>query len=66
MFQTPKTKKADRKDHIWVKMLEGYWKCVLCGGVTRGQNPPEYPTPRDWYPERYDELCDEERQLAPI
>lgn len=66
MFQTPKTKRADRSDHIWIKMLEGYWKCMLCGGITHAQNPPEHPTPKDWCPEKYEILCDEERQLAPI
>lgn len=52
----------DRTDHVWLRRRGGY-KCVLCGGIT--SRPPQYPTPKDWVPTRYEPLDDEERLLVP-
>jgi hypothetical protein len=49
----------DRKDHVWTR--RGVcWKCVLCGATTFS-DPPEYPTPEDWTPRRYEKLTESER-----
>lgn len=41
MFQTPDTRKLDRKDHVCLRQGDR-WKCCLCGAITR--NPPHYKT----------------------
>ena len=57
----------DRADHVWVYRMHRKtrcWKCVLCGGVI-SQEPPVYPTPAGWLPDRFEPLRDEERSLCP-
>ena len=61
-YQTPKTVKPSRSDHIWVR-VDKLFKCVLCGGVTR--SPPDFPTPREWMPDRYYPLTPDERSMLP-
>lgn len=63
IFQKVGQRKIDRKDHVWVRLEGGVYKCVLCGGMAR--QPPGYPTPRDWLPTKYEPLTDEERALCP-
>jgi hypothetical protein len=48
----------DRTLHVWRKNGHGWWKCVLCGGVSRR------PT-MDGLPEKWEPLTDEERGLSP-
>lgn len=62
-FQTPE-KYQKRSDHVWVRNGNG-WKCCLCGAVVKGGDPPDYPTPEDWKPHRYEPLLAAERDLAP-
>ena len=60
-FQRPSNTLAlDRKDHIWCR-VEGKWVCGLCGAFVR-MTPPDYPTPREWMPERFVALTDAERK----
>lgn len=66
LYQTPKTRKPDRTDHVWVRRVEGGFKCVLCGGVTN-EEPPMSPTPKGWMPDHYElPLTPEERAQAPF
>lgn len=70
VFQTPyqstTTTSIDRKDHVWIpkyvgESLVGY-KCCSCG-ATVTEVPPNYPTPENWYPLRYEVLTEEEREI---
>lgn len=63
MFQTPKTVPLERTDHCWVAKNRALFKCCLCGAITA--KPPQFPTPEDWMPARYDPLTNEERALVP-
>lgn len=62
-YQTVKSRKPDRKDHVWLR-LANRWKCVLCGGLTANV-PPAYPTPATWRPDDYEVVTEEERALCP-
>lgn len=64
-IQNPQQKRPpiDRKEHVWQATKDGWWKCVLCGAITR--QPPEYPTPKGWMPERFEKLTEAERCLCP-
>lgn len=62
-YQTPRTKNASRKDHIWEYRGLDY-KCLLCGGITT-KSPPPAPTPSWFVPERYEPLTPDERALIP-
>ena len=70
MFQTIKmpSRKVTRTDCIWREIrsagAEPLWRCVLCGAVCH--QPPDFPTPKDWLPLRYDKLTAEDRALAPF
>jgi hypothetical protein len=68
MFQTPKTKRPDRSDHIWVwSSLEQRFECILCGAICHTkENPPDYPTPKEWSPVRYRPLTEEDRKICPM
>jgi hypothetical protein len=48
----------NRSKHVWVRTVNGYFKCVLCGGVVRVPDD-------DCDVLRYDPLTDEERKLCP-
>lgn len=68
-FQTVDNKHPDRTDHVWMK-CDGadppktrYYRCVLCGAVT--DDPPDYPTPKEWTPKFYDEITAKDRELCP-
>ena len=39
------------------------WKRLFCGGLTK--NPPPYPTPPAFVPERFEALTDDERKRVP-
>ena len=62
-YQTIQDDEVDRKDHCWVHLKNGDYKCVLCGALT--VQPPVYPTPRNWIPRRYEPLTKDERNLCP-
>ncbi len=64
-YQTPRTRKPDRKDHIWFRKGDGAWKCLLCGAVAH-DTPPDHPTSYHWLPEAYERLDEVERNLAPF
>lgn len=70
MFQTTKTKRPDRKDHLWHRREprkgrpQGDWICILCGAIEAF--PPDYPTPKDYVACYYQPLTDEERSLVPF
>lgn len=64
MFQTPKSRKLDRADHVWTTHYgRSGWICCLCGALTT--RPPDYPTPGDWLPTEFVKLTDAERALCP-
>jgi hypothetical protein len=65
MYQTPKTPKMSRADHVWVERRGGGYKCCLCGAVT-DERPPPFPTAKDWMPVKFDKLTAQERELAPF
>jgi hypothetical protein len=48
----------DRKKHVWLGLRGGYWKCCLCGGVTRSPS-------HEGLPERFEPLNDLERGECP-
>lgn len=64
-YQTPECGSLDRKDHVWLRVPRGGWRCCLCGAFTGALLPPTYPTPSTWRPERYDVLTAEERGSDP-
>ena len=61
--QTTTMDNVNRKDHVWRRVRDG-WKCVLCGAVACATHPPEYPTPKDWMPDRYAKLTQTERDMC--
>jgi hypothetical protein len=61
-YQRAKQSSPNRTDHVWFKN-NGLFKCCLCGAVCR--RPPNYPTPPDWTPLKYEPLTPEERALCP-
>jgi hypothetical protein len=67
-YQTPRTHRPDRKDHIWYRKpneVRRTFKCILCGAITHDQ-PPEHPTDYNWRAETYEPLDEVERNLAPF
>ncbi len=56
----------ERTDHIWFRDGKDRWKCCLCGGVYRGKKPPPFPTPKEFIPDTFELLTDEERAVAPF
>jgi len=63
-FQTPKTIRPNRSDHVWIIHNGSYkYKCCLCGALT--DQPPPYPTPPEWLPHKCEPLTDEERAMSP-
>lgn len=66
LFQTVDDADFDRTDHVWEKLPDGRWKCLLCGGIVRvGTSPPPSPTPATWVPHTYEiPLCEAERDLV--
>ena len=62
-YQVPSDASIDRKEHCWIMLPNGKWKCVLCGGVC--QSPPAYPTASDWLPPSFEPLTDKERAMVP-
>lgn len=63
-FQTTKTEKPERSDHIWYLRDDGRWKCCTCGAIA--SRPPYFPTPDNWIPECYElPLTPEERVMCP-
>ena len=61
-FQTTKTKRPDRVDHVWEHRGQRDYKCVLCGALT--DKPPEFAD-KHWVADRYEPLTDEERAMCP-
>lgn len=59
----PENKTLKRADHVWRRRVND-WLCVICGGVS--ENPPAFPTPKSWFPKRYERLSEEDRQLCPF
>ena len=59
----PANKSLCRKDHIW-RFCKDHWKCVICGALTKV--PPRFPTRKDWEPDRYEKLSEEDRALCPF
>lgn len=63
-FQTERTKRPNRREHIWKRQGRKRWKCLLCGAVVCDRLPPDTPTPKDFHPDSYEELTDHERELV--
>lgn len=63
MFQKAGKKSLNRSDHVWMEQRGGY-KCCLCGAIC--VIPPDYPTPHDWMPNKYEQLTRDERDKAPL
>lgn len=65
-YQSTTTVPIDRKDHVWMPKYEREefvgFKCCSCGAVVT-EVPPNYPTPEGWYPLRYEELTEVEREI---
>jgi hypothetical protein len=60
-FQTAGAPNVDRTAHVWYKPkhMRGWWKCVLCGGLSR--QPSD-----DAEPQRVEKLTEHERGLCPL
>lgn len=48
----------DRAKHVWYKIADGRWKCVICGGVSKVPSSDDRP-------DRIEELTDTERAMCP-
>ena len=69
VFQKVGQTKVDRKDHIWYQIVSndkerrGWYKCILCGAMTR--KVPPSPTPCDWVAPKFEKVTPEERAMCP-
>lgn len=52
---------TDRKDHLWCLRGRKYL-CLLCGAMT--SQPPDYPTPNGWMPDKFEQLTNKDREIA--
>ncbi len=59
-FQSTRQKgRINRSLHVWQRLPDGRWKCVLCGGVAK--------TPTlNGDPDTFEALTDEERRQCPL
>lgn len=54
---------VNRSYHVWRHLVDGTWKCCLCGALAT--KPPEYDN-RGWMPERFEALTAEDRESCPM